>query len=104
MVMGNHPPKVFVVDDDESVRKALRRLFQCFGIKTESYANAEDFLEQADLNGPGCLVLDAHLPGLSGVCLQSRLLAEHPSLRVLFISGDSDERLREKALGQGAIA
>jgi FixJ family two-component response regulator len=102
--MSNHPPKLFVVDDDESVRKALRRLFQCFGMQTETYANAEDFLEQAEPKGPGCLILDAHLPGSSGLCLQSRLLTEHPNLRVLFVSGDSDERLRETALAQGAVA
>src|SRR4029079_11817042 len=101
--MGSSPPLVFVVDDDASVRKALRRVLQNHGIITETYASAEDFLDLTLGRRSGCLILDAHLPGMSGIELHSRLLAANCDMRVLFISGDLNEGLRKKALMQGAI-
>lgn len=94
---------LFVVDDDESVRKALRRLFQCVGLRTEAFASAEEFLARPPSTSSCCLILDVHLPGMSGLDLQMKLNAEHRHLQILFLTGDMDESLREKAMTQGAL-
>jgi FixJ family two-component response regulator len=102
--MAQDFPRLFVVDDDDSVRRALRRLFQCVGIPAETYDSAEAFLDRSGATAAGCLILDAHLPGMSGLELQMRLKVDNPRMNILFISGDMDEGLREKAVSQGAIA
>ena len=65
---------VFIVDDDPSIRAALARLFKSVGLPARSFATAREFLDQAPGPGPGCLVLDMRLPGLSGLDLQGSIL------------------------------
>ncbi|HWO02148.1 MAG TPA: response regulator, partial [Blastocatellia bacterium] len=66
---------VFVVDDDESIREALKSLISSVGLRVETFVSAQEFLESRSADAPGCLVLDVRLPGLSGLDLQ-RALAE----------------------------
>ncbi len=95
---------VFIIDDDESVRTALRRLLRAVGRSVETFATAEEFLGSAPQQQSGCIVIDVHLPGLGGLELQQRLTAGGCGVPVIFISGYMDERVRALALQAGAIA
>jgi FixJ family two-component response regulator len=102
--MSENRQIIYIIDDDESVRRALRRLIRSAGWDAETFANAEDFLQSANLRNPACLILDVHLPGLSGLQLQARLHAEDRIVPLVFISAYADEQMREAALRAGAIA
>jgi FixJ family two-component response regulator len=97
-------PTVFIIDDDESVRRAVGRLIRSAGLHAETFATAEDYLRAAETPGPACLVLDVHLPGLSGPELRARLDAEGRGVPVVFISAFDDEPTRDQALRDGAVA
>ncbi len=94
---------VFVVDDDESVRRSLGTLIRSAGLGVETYASAQQFLANPRADVPACLVLDVRLPGLSGVELQHHLAACHYDIPVIFITAHGDEAARLKALGDGAV-
>jgi FixJ family two-component response regulator len=94
---------VCIIDDDESVRRSLRRLLLSVGLTAEAFASAEEFLAAAGPPAPGCLVLDLHLPGLSGLELQARLKAEGRDIPVVFITAYGDAQAREHALKAGAL-
>ena len=72
--------RICVVDDDEEVRRAVRRLLRAAGFIAETFVSAEEFLESRDRARPDCLVLDVHLGGLSGLDLQERLAASGRSI------------------------
>jgi FixJ family two-component response regulator len=95
---------IFIIDDDESVRRALRRLLRSVGLTATAFATAEEFLECTEQPRPGCLILDVHLPGLSGLELQKRLTAEGRQVPVVFITAYGDDQTRDLALRAGAIA
>ena len=101
--MKQSPPTIFVIDDDESVRKALRRLLRSAGLGVQTFASAEDFLNAA-LPMPDCLVLDVRMPGgLSGLELQQRLARGGPCIPIVFITGHEDQQARQQAMAAGAI-
>ena len=102
--MSRSRPAVFILDDDDSVRRALLRLLRAAGLEAEAFATAEEFLQTSGREEPGCLVLDQHLPGLSGLELYERLRAEGRAVPVVFITAFEDERVREQALQAGAVA
>jgi FixJ family two-component response regulator len=95
---------IAIIDDDESVRKALRRLVQSAGWRVATFATAEEFLEAPDQPSPAGLILDVHLPGLSGLELQQRLTAEGRSIPIVFITAHPDEQTGAEALRCGAVA
>src|SRR3954447_25961910 len=78
---------VFVVDDDASVREALRSLIRWLGMRCETFESAADFLAAERPDGPSCLVLDVHLPGLSGLDLPAELRRSGQTLPIVFITG-----------------
>ena len=92
---------VFVVDDDSLVRESLEKLIQMAGLDVRAFASAEDFLSQSCPDRPSCLILDARLPGMSGLELQSRL-SELP-IPIIFISGYANVPMSVHALKAGAI-
>ena len=94
---------VLVVDDDASVRKALRRLFHATGRDVETFASAAEFLAWDLPPDAGCLVLDTRMPGISGLDLQ-QLAVRNPDLPVVVITGHGDDEVRRRALDGGAIA
>jgi FixJ family two-component response regulator len=94
---------VMIVDDDESVRRAARRLIKSFGFAVETFASAEDFLTSGRLPQTACLVLDVHMPGLNGLELQSHLISEGHQVPIVFITAFSDESARDQALTAGAL-
>jgi len=95
---------VSIVDDDVSVRRALRRLVQSGGYTVETFASAPEFYDSAPLGRTACLVLDIHLDGMSGFELQERLAAERTGIPVIFMTAHDDDATRERVRRSGAVA
>lgn len=93
---------IYVIEDDDSVRRALRRLIHAAGRPVEAFASAEEF--PWNEAAPECLILDVHLPGLSGPELCERLRAAGFEVPVVFITAHGDASTRERALRAGAAA
>ena len=97
------PSKVFVVDDDPSVRGAMRSLLRSVGFDAEVFASAEELLSSGRLPATSCLILDVRMPGMSGTELQEHLIATGHDVPIIFISAHADEHERARALNRGAI-
>ncbi len=102
-VTANVPPRISIVDDDASIREALKSLMRSVRFNADAYASAEEFLASDRVDDTACLILDVSLPGMSGFELQSYLNAERPGLPIIFISAHADEAARQRALKGGAI-
>lgn len=96
-------PVISIVDDDESVREATKSLVRSLGYKALTFEFAEEFLELAQMMATTCLITDVQMPGLSGVELQDRLIADGHNMPTIFVSAFPDERLERKVLQSGAI-
>jgi FixJ family two-component response regulator len=94
---------VVVVDDEESVRKALQRLLGAAGLTVSSFASAEDFLKSGHLDSTGCLVADIRMPGMSGLELLAELNRKRLPIPTIFITAHGDENLRMQAMRAGAV-
>jgi FixJ family two-component response regulator len=94
---------VFVVDDDPSVRKGLRRVVQAAGYRVDVFASAREFLARPEPEDPSCLLLDVRMPGLTGLELQEALVMAGRRMAIVFISGHSDVVASVKAMKGGAI-
>lgn len=103
MQMNKPEATVFVVDDDEAVRDALKMLLRAAGQQVETHASAASFLKNYRLNQPGCLVLDIRMPGMSGLALQDELAMRRISVPVIFLTGHADVSIAVRALKQGAF-
>jgi FixJ family two-component response regulator len=95
--------KVYLVDDDPAVRKALNRLIAAAGYEVETFADAAAYLAAPSPEGAGCLVVDVRMPGMSGFDLQGWIAGTGRSLPVVFITGHGDEDVRAHALRSGAV-
>ena len=96
-------PLVFVVDDDPSVRKSLKRLLASAGYGVEAFASAREFLARERHPGPCCLVLDVRMPGLNGLELQEALAAAGRRMSIVFVTGHADVPMSVKAMKGGAV-
>lgn len=94
---------IAIVDDNESVREATKGLVRSLGYSATTFASAEAFLHSKWINDARCVISDVQMPGLSGVDLQSRLIAQGNRTPIIFVSAFSDERTRARALKAGAI-
>jgi RNA polymerase sigma factor (sigma-70 family) len=94
---------IYIVDDDASVRKALRRLARSAGYDAKAYSSAEEFLSCRLAPVPCCLVLDVRLPGLDGMELQQWVAEKEDPLPIVFISGHGDIPMSVKAMKRGAV-
>ncbi len=94
---------IVVIDDDESVRSALRRLIRSTGLAVETFPTAEAFLQVEAQPPPDCLVLDVRLPGLSGLELQERLAVAGRHIPIVFVTANEDEQARRQAFAAGAL-
>jgi FixJ family two-component response regulator len=96
-------PMVFVVDDDESVREALRSLFRSVSLRVETFGSAAEFLRSEIPDVASCLVLDVRLPGVSGLDFQGELAKANVHIPVIFMSGHGDIPMSVQAMKAGAV-
>jgi FixJ family two-component response regulator len=94
---------VFVVDDDTSMREALKNLFRSVGLDVETFGAAQEFLASQSSKAPGCLVLDVRLPGMSGLDLQRQLVEASIQIPIVFITGHGDIQMSVRAMKAGAV-
>jgi FixJ family two-component response regulator len=102
--MPQTPPVISVVDDDLSVRRALRRLVHSAGYVVETFASAREFLDSSWLRGTACLVLDVHLTGMNGFELQERLATDRVTIPIIFITAHDDAATRARVRQSGVAA
>jgi FixJ family two-component response regulator len=95
--------RVFVVDDDASVRKALVRLLRSAGFEAESFASAREFLARGSCDEPSCLVLDVRMPEVTGPDLQRELTDAGNQIPVIFLTGHGDVPITARAMKDGAV-
>jgi FixJ family two-component response regulator len=96
-------PTVFVVDDDPSVRTAVKRLLASVGLQCETFSTAAEFLIRCEHGVSGCLVLDVRMPGASGLDLQRILNQAETDLPVIFVTAHADVPLTVRAMKAGAL-
>jgi FixJ family two-component response regulator len=96
-------PVISIIDDDESVRAATNRLVRSLGFVALTFACADDFLRSPRLNDTSCVIADVQMPGMSGIELQSALIASGKVIPIIFITAFPDERIRTRAMEAGAV-
>ena len=101
--MKEKPATVFVVHDDEAVRTSFRLLLKSVGLPDETFASAQEFLDQYDEDRAGCLVLDIRMPGISGLELQQHLNERNSIMPIVFITGHGDVPMAVEAMQAGAV-
>jgi len=97
-------PCVAIVDDEEGIRKALSRLLRASGLEAESYANGQEFLDAAAEHRPDCVVLDLHMPGMSGLQVLRKIKATGQRLSIVVITAHDEPETREQCIDAGACA
>jgi FixJ family two-component response regulator len=102
--MPQTAPTIAVIDDDASVRRALGRLLRSAGFAVETFATAREFLDSGYSARTACLVLDVHLPGMSGFELQEHLAVSGALIPIVFITAHDDATTRERANRAGVVA
>lgn len=103
IAMTENSPLIHVVDDDDSVRKALSRLLQAAGYEAQGYANAGEFLLALPISTPGCIIMDVRMPGPSGLELQTALNRQGNILPIIFLTGHGDIPMSVQAMKAGAV-
>jgi FixJ family two-component response regulator len=103
MSSARRPSVVAVVDDDDLVRDALRRLLKASGLGAVAFESAEDLLNSGQLREIACLIADVRMPGMSGLELQARLKAERCPIPIILITAHGDAKMRIQAMREGAV-
>jgi FixJ family two-component response regulator len=101
--MKEAEPTVFVIDDDGSIREALKDLLESVGLRVETFASAPEFLQSSHSDAPSCLVLDIRMPGLSGLDLQREMAEANIRTPIIFITGHGDIPMTVRAMKAGAV-
>lgn len=96
-------PMISIVDDDRSVRRALRRLIGSAGYLVETFASASEFLRSSPSTRTACLVLDIYLEGMNGFELQEQLVADRVAIPIIFMTAQDDSATRERIRRSGAV-
>jgi FixJ family two-component response regulator len=96
-------PIIHLVDDDEAVLRALKRLLNAAGYRCATHISAEEFLTSRDIDAPGCAIVDLCLPGADGLHLQSRLAESEANFPVIFLTGKGDIKTGIHAMKCGAV-
>lgn len=96
-------PIVFIVDDDEAVRSSIEMLVRSLSLRAETFASAQEFLDDFDPEQPGCVVLDVRMPGMSGLELQQKLAEMGATIPIIFITAHGDVPMAVSALKGGAM-
>jgi FixJ family two-component response regulator len=98
----SEPAVVFVVDDDPSMRRSLETLLRSVGLDVRLFSSAQEFMQAARPDSPGCIVLDVRLPGMSGLAFQEELAKTGVALPVIFLTGHGDVPMTVRAMKAGA--
>ena len=98
------PHRISIVDDDASIREALKSLMRSVRFDVDAFASAEEFLASERSHDTDCLILDVFLPGMSGFELQNHLSIDRRDIPIVFITAHSDESSRQRGLKAGAVA
>jgi FixJ family two-component response regulator len=101
--MTEDQPTVFVIDDDASVRDAVKGVVKSVGLRAKAFASTQEFLRTSLAEGPNCLVLDVRMPGLSGLDFQQELTKANITIPVIFLTGYGDIRMTVRAMKNGAV-
>ena len=101
--MNQLTPVVFVVDDDPSVGRAIKRLVESVGLQVVHFGSAQEFMRSERPDAPSCLVLDVRLPGISGLDFQRQLAESNINIPIIFISAHGDIPMTVRAMKAGAI-
>jgi RNA polymerase sigma factor (sigma-70 family) len=101
--MTNVKQIVYVIDDDPSMRAAIKRLVGAVGLSVETFESGQEFLESNLSDLPGCLVLDVRLPGLSGLDIQKEMVEKGIQIPIIFITGHGDIPMSVRAMKAGAV-
>jgi RNA polymerase sigma factor (sigma-70 family) len=101
--MSEAAPIVFVIDDDPSVRRAIKRLIGSVGLQVELFGSAQEFLQSKRPDATSCLVLDIRLPGISGLDFQRKLAEANIHIPIIFITGHGDIPMSVRAMKAGAV-
>jgi FixJ family two-component response regulator len=101
--MAENDAIVFVIDDDSSVREAIKSLIRSVGMRVETFPSAKEFMESKRPDAPACLVLDVRMPGLSGLDLQRELSEAGVTVPIIFITGHGDIPMSVRAMKAGAV-
>jgi len=101
--MSDAAPVVFVVDDDPSVRRAIKRLIESVGLQVELFGSTQEFLQVRRLDAPSCLVLDIRLRGKSGLDFQRELAEANIQIPIIFITAHGDIPMTVRAMKAGAV-
>ncbi|HEX3738555.1 MAG TPA: response regulator transcription factor [Terriglobales bacterium] len=102
-MMAEAAPTVFVIDDDDLVRKSIQGMLKSVGLHSEIFATPQDFLRSKRHDGPSCMVLDVRLPGVSGLDFQRELADAGVRIPIIFITGHGDIPMTVKAMKFGAV-
>jgi FixJ family two-component response regulator len=97
------PSIIYIVDDDESVCRALKTLLMTYDYDVKTFNSAQSFFDTVRHDDPGCLLLDIHMPGLDGWETQRRIIASGSTRQVIFISAEKQDNAAERALQVGAV-
>jgi FixJ family two-component response regulator len=103
MVIPSEVKVVAIVDDDDLMRSALQGMLKSFGLQSQVFASAEEFLESGQQRQAACLIADIRMPGMSGLELQAQLNAERCRIPTIFITAHGDAKMRLQALRAGAV-
>lgn len=101
--MTGKQPNVFVVDDDQAMRSSLKWLIESVGMRVETYATADEFIQNYYPGRAGCLLLDVRMPGMSGLELQEHFLKHQINIPIIIITGHGDVPMAVRAMKSGAV-
>ena len=96
-------PLISIVDDDQAVRKSIRRLLRSFGFTAEAFDSAVAFLASPRLDETACLIADINMPGMTGMELYGRLIDAGRAIPTILITAYPDDAVRERALNDGVV-
>jgi FixJ family two-component response regulator len=105
--MSNAKPLIAIVDDDESVCRALKRLVRSWGMEADTFASGQEFIDLIEAmpsHQVDCVDLDVQMPGLKGLDVQERLLRGRNRIPIIFITAHDEVNVRDQALAAGAVA
>ena len=94
---------ISIIDDDASMRDAVRRLIKSLGLNANTFASAEEFLQSDCVRDTSCVITDMQMPGLNGAELQGKLIAQDVNVPMIFVTAFPEDELRRRVLDAGAI-